>query len=59
MRVEVSFQEQPQGDDPAMGEPAPEVDIAEINAKIAAGEFSAKLTELHDPWWNSIARTMA
>jgi hypothetical protein len=23
------------------------------------GEFSAPLTELHDAWWNSIARAMA
>jgi hypothetical protein len=27
--------------------------------KTAAGEFSAPLTELHDAWWNSIARAMA
>jgi phosphoribosylformylglycinamidine synthase len=27
--------------------------------KTGAGEFSAPLTELHDPWWNSIARAMA
>lgn len=30
-----------------------------LTVKIAAGEFSAPLTELHDPWWNSIARAMA
>lgn len=23
------------------------------------GEFSAQRTELHDAWWNSIARAMA
>jgi phosphoribosylformylglycinamidine synthase II len=27
--------------------------------KTANGEFSAPLTELHDAWWNSIARAMA
>ena len=27
--------------------------------KTAQGEFSAPLAELHDPWWNSIARAMA
>jgi len=27
--------------------------------KTGAGEFSAPLTELHDGWWNSIARAMA
>ncbi|MEY4384938.1 MAG: hypothetical protein RLY20_221 [Verrucomicrobiota bacterium] len=27
--------------------------------KTSAGEFSAPLTELHDGWWNSIARAMA
>lgn len=26
--------------------------------KPGTGEFSAPLTELHDGWWNSIARTM-
>ena len=25
----------------------------------AAGEFSAPLAELHDAWWNSIARATA
>lgn len=30
-----------------------------LTIKTAAGEFSAPLTELHDPWWNSIARAMA
>ena len=27
--------------------------------KTVAGEFSAPLAELHDAWWNSIARAMA
>jgi phosphoribosylformylglycinamidine synthase len=27
--------------------------------KTAAGEFSTSVAELHDPWWNSIARAMA
>jgi len=27
--------------------------------KTAGGEFSAQLTEVHDAWWNSIARAMA
>ena len=30
-----------------------------LSLKIASGEFSAPLTELHDAWWNSIARAMA
>jgi hypothetical protein len=30
-----------------------------LTVKTAAGEFSAPLTELHDLWWNSIARAMA
>jgi len=30
-----------------------------LTVKTAAGEFSAPLTGLHDPWWNSIARVMA
>jgi len=30
-----------------------------LTLKTAAGEFSAPLTELHDAWWNSIARAMA
>ena len=27
--------------------------------KTSAGDFKAPLSELHDPWWNSIARAMA
>ena len=27
-----------------------------LTVKTAAGEFSAPLTELHDDWWNRIAR---
>ncbi|HAO79046.1 MAG TPA: phosphoribosylformylglycinamidine synthase subunit PurL [Verrucomicrobia subdivision 3 bacterium] len=30
-----------------------------LTIKTANGEFSAPLGELHDPWWNSIARAMA
>jgi phosphoribosylformylglycinamidine synthase len=30
-----------------------------LTIKTGAGEFSAPLTELHDAWWNSIARAMA
>jgi phosphoribosylformylglycinamidine synthase len=30
-----------------------------LTVKTAAGEFSAPLAELHDAWWNSIARAMA
>jgi phosphoribosylformylglycinamidine synthase len=29
-----------------------------LTVKTANGEFSAPLTELHDAWWNSIARAM-
>ncbi len=31
----------------------------QLTVKTASGEFSAPLTELHDAWWNSIARAMA
>jgi phosphoribosylformylglycinamidine synthase len=30
-----------------------------LTLKTVGGEFSAPLTELHDAWWNSIARAMA
>jgi phosphoribosylformylglycinamidine synthase len=30
-----------------------------LQFKTVAGVFAARLTELHDPWWNSIARAMA
>jgi phosphoribosylformylglycinamidine synthase len=30
-----------------------------LTVKTANGEFSAPLAELHDAWWNSIARAMA
>jgi phosphoribosylformylglycinamidine synthase len=30
-----------------------------LTVKTAAGEFSAPVAELHDVWWNSIARAMA
>jgi hypothetical protein len=31
----------------------------QLTVKTAGGEFSAPLAELHDAWWNSIARAMA
>ena len=31
----------------------------QLTVKTASGEFSAPLTELHDAWWNAIARAMA
>ena len=30
-----------------------------LTVKTVAGECSAPLAELHDEWWNSIARAMA
>lgn len=30
-----------------------------LTVETANGEFPAPLTELHDAWWNSIARAMA
>ena len=30
-----------------------------LTVKTASGEFSTPLAELHDAWWNSIARAMA
>ncbi len=35
------------------------VDGNELKIKTAQGEFAAPLAELHDGWWNSIARAMA
>ena len=29
-----------------------------LAVKTTAGEFSCPVAELHDPWWNSIARAM-
>ena len=29
-----------------------------FSLKTTAGEFSCPVAELHDPWWNSIARAM-
>jgi hypothetical protein len=29
-----------------------------LSIKSSSGEFSTWLTELHDVWWNSIARAM-
>jgi hypothetical protein len=31
---------------------------AALQIKVAGQSLSANLTELHDPWWNSIARAM-
>ena len=31
----------------------------ELKIKTAAGELAWKVTDLHDPWWNSLARAMA
>lgn len=45
-----------------MGVPAVQIGKVggdKLTVKTASGEFSAPLTELHDPWWNSIARAMA
>jgi hypothetical protein len=30
-----------------------------LTVKTALGEFTAPVAELHDAWWNSIARAMA
>jgi phosphoribosylformylglycinamidine synthase II len=45
-----------------MGVPAVQIGKVggdKLTVKTASGEFSAPLTELHDAWWNSIARAMA
>ena len=45
-----------------MGVPATQIGKVggdRLTLKTAGGEFSAPLTELHDAWWNSIARVMA
>jgi phosphoribosylformylglycinamidine synthase len=45
-----------------MGVPAVQIGKVggdKLTVKAAGGEFSAPLTELHDAWWNSIARAMA
>jgi phosphoribosylformylglycinamidine synthase len=45
-----------------MGVPAVQIGKVggdKLTVKTVAGEFSAPLTELHDAWWNSIARAMA
>ncbi len=31
----------------------------QLTVKTAQGEFSAPVSELHDAWWNAIARAMA
>jgi phosphoribosylformylglycinamidine synthase subunit PurL len=45
-----------------MGVPAVRIGTVggeKLTVKTATGEFSTPLTELHDLWWNSIARAMA
>jgi phosphoribosylformylglycinamidine synthase subunit PurL len=45
-----------------MGVPAVRIGTVggdKLTIKPATGEFSAPLTELHDAWWNSIARAMS
>jgi hypothetical protein len=45
-----------------MGVPAAQIGRVggdQLTIKTAAGEFSAPVAELHDVWWNSIARAMA
>ena len=45
-----------------MGVPAVQIGRVggdQLAVKTAAGEFSVPVTELHDAWWNSIARAMA
>ncbi len=45
-----------------MGVPAVQIGKVggdKLTVKTASGEFSAPLTELHDAWWNTIARAMA
>jgi phosphoribosylformylglycinamidine synthase len=45
-----------------MGVPAVQIGKVggdKLTVKTAGGEFSGPLSELHDPWWNSIARAMA
>ena len=45
-----------------MGVPAVQIGKVggdKLTVKTAGSEFSAPLTELHDQWWNSIARAMA
>jgi phosphoribosylformylglycinamidine synthase len=45
-----------------MGVPAAQIGNVggkQLTIKTGAGEFSTPLTELHDSWWNSIARAMA
>jgi phosphoribosylformylglycinamidine synthase len=45
-----------------MGVPAVQIGKVggdKLTVKTAGGEFSAPVTELHDAWWNSIARAMA
>jgi hypothetical protein len=43
----------------AFGDEMKLVKTSALTVKTANGKFSAPLTELHDPWWNTIARAMA
>ncbi len=45
-----------------LGVPAMQIGVVggdELKVKTDSGEFSAPIYELHDAWWNSIARAMA
>ncbi len=45
-----------------LGVPAAQIGIVggdQLNIKTSQGEWSAPVTDLHDLWWNSIARLMA
>jgi phosphoribosylformylglycinamidine synthase subunit PurL len=45
-----------------MGVPAMQIGKVggdKLNVKATSGEFSVPVAELHDPWWNAIARAMA
>ena len=45
-----------------MGVPAVQIGKVggdKLTVKTAAGEYNWPVTELHDAWWNSIARAMA
>lgn len=45
-----------------MGVPAVQIGKVggdKLTVKTASGEFSTPLAELHDAWWNSIARAMS
>ena len=45
-----------------MGVPAARIGTVggeKLTIKTASGAYAVLLAELHDPWWNSIARAMA